>query len=117
MTLMVSTRRARRLLAFGSGAVVLAGMSLILGNAAPRTESYFLFKRTWERYWPLPRAKGLPDRILPLVERIGPLVPIRLELEPGVDLLLDPEDYLARKVLSTGSWEPRTWAIMDEHLR
>ena len=39
-----------------------------------------------------------------------------MEVEPGVNMLLDPEDFVSRYILSTGQWEAESWAICKQHL-
>ena len=45
-----------------------------------------------------------------------PLVPVRMEVEPGVNILLDPEDHVSRWILVRGQWEAESWAIIKQHL-
>jgi FkbM family methyltransferase len=45
-----------------------------------------------------------------------PLAPVRVEVEPGVSMLLDPEDFVSRTILETGHWEARSWAYVERNL-
>jgi FkbM family methyltransferase len=45
-----------------------------------------------------------------------PFVPVRMEVEPGVNMLLDPEDHVSSEILNTGQWEAESWAITKQHL-
>ncbi len=41
---------------------------------------------------------------------------MRIELEPGVSLLLNPADLVARELFERGRWEPETWAVIERNL-
>ena len=47
---------------------------------------------------------------------VGPLAPVRVELEPGISLLLDPTDFVTRRILDAGLWEPATWNLLEDYL-
>ena len=36
--------------------------------------------------------------------------------QPGVTMLLDPEDYISRELLRTGTWERPSWDAIHAHL-
>ncbi|MEQ1949064.1 MAG: FkbM family methyltransferase [Bryobacteraceae bacterium] len=44
------------------------------------------------------------------------LRPVRVEVQPGVNLLLDPNDYLGRQVLISGSWQSDVWKSISDRL-
>ena len=92
-------------------AAVVSG--LVYCNQAWRTRSYFAFERTWSSHWPLTRGKLAPKRIRSLFE---PFVPVRIQLEPGVNMLLDPYDLVSRIILETGQWEADSWEAIKQHL-
>ena len=56
--------------------------------------------RVWE---------SAPRRVWPFLEKTGVLKPVRVEVEPGVNLLLDPEDLISQEILITGAWQPPVW--------
>lgn len=94
--------------------VVVALGGAVRTSPAGRTKAYFALERGWEAHWPLKRGRVLPLRVVrPLFE---PFVPVRVEVEPGVNMLLDPEDLVPRTILVTGQWEPESWAVVKEHL-
>jgi FkbM family methyltransferase len=37
------------------------------------------------------------------------LKPVRVDVERGVNLLLDPDDLVAREIIITGLWQPEVW--------
>jgi FkbM family methyltransferase len=75
-------------------------------------------ERLWSRDFPISAVKDLPRRLEPTLARVGLLRPIRVEVEPGISLLLDPHDAIARTILvsRTGKWEPEIWAAISEAL-
>jgi FkbM family methyltransferase len=95
------------------GAAVLALWGAVRSSPVGRTKAYFALQRGWVAHWPLNRGKWLPLRVRPLFE---PFVPVRMEVDPGVDMLLDPEDYVSSVILDTGQWEAESWAIAKQHL-
>jgi len=80
--------------------------------------SYVRAERMWSRDLPIVRARGAFRRLEPLLSRLGVWGPVRLEVEPGVSLLLDPEDDIARTILigRQGKWEPEVWAAIASGL-
>jgi len=60
--------------------------------------------------------ENLPGWMLPAVERVYPPKPVRVEVEPGVNLLLDPQDLVARQILITGTWQSRVWQSISAGL-
>lgn len=96
------------------GVVALAaGMMVLRASPYARTKTYFTFQRTWRKNWPLSKGLYFPVRLQPL---FTPFVPVRMEVEPGVNLLLDPDDYVARSVLDSGQWEKESWDAIERHL-
>jgi FkbM family methyltransferase len=116
----LSLRRAVRTLLI---ALVLLGVTLVVAGRfeAGRgliVRSYVRAERLWSRDFPVVRAKGALRRLEPLLSRIGVLGPVRLEVDPGVSLLLDSEDEIARTILVSrqGKWEPEVWAAISSGL-
>ena len=104
----------RFLLAFVPGLFYLAsGLTATIASPVARTEGYFALQRQWMAHWPLEHGKMLPRAIEPLVR---PLTPVWVQVEPKVKMLLDPGDYVSRKILESGEWEPTSWAAIQEHL-
>lgn len=94
--------------------VILLGAVGVVAGPAGRTRGYFAFKRQWTAHWPLPRGRRLlPVMLEPVFQ---PFVPIRVQVERGVNLLLDPQDWVSRVILDTGVWEPDNWAAIRQHL-
>src|SRR6266700_2683994 len=44
------------------------------------------------------------------------LLPVRVEIQPGVSLLLDPRDYIPRTILQEGEWQPEVWRAISSGL-
>ena len=83
-------------------AVLLLIAAAMIVNPAARTKYYFAVERQWAARWPLTRGAALPTRFMWLVR---PTEPAWVEVEPRVTMLLDPEDYVSREILRTGTWE------------
>ncbi len=97
-------------------AVALAlgiGSSAVIGSPGRRTAFYFGLQRQWDAHWPFEGGKTLYVRLRPVLE---PFVPVRVQVEPGVSMLLDPDDSVSRAILETGVWEPETWQAIAEGL-
>jgi FkbM family methyltransferase len=73
--------------------------------------SYVRVERLWSRDFPISSAKGVVRAFEPFLVRLGALRPVRVEVEPGVSLLLDPRDDIGRTILISrrGRWEPEVW--------
>lgn len=95
------------ILAAGLVAVVM------IVNPAVRTKGYFAVERQWTAHWPFPRGGSLPKHLKWLVQ---PTEPAWVQVEPGVTMLLDPEDYVSHAILTTGAWEAESWNAMRQHL-
>jgi len=106
----------RRSATYTLAALLAAALALWgAGRFSPvgRTKVYFTLERAWKAHWPFSRGQYLLSRAEPAFD---PLVPVRVEVEPGVNMLLDPEDYVSRTLLETGQWEADSWAIVKQHL-
>ena len=95
------------------GAAVIALWGAARSSPVGRTKAYFALQRGWAAHWPLNQGKAFPVRVRPVFE---PFVPVRMEVEPGVNMLLDPEDLVSREILDTGQWEAESWTITKVHL-
>ena len=87
-----------------------------MGTPAAGTKIYFALCRGAYRYWPLQRGKMVVWRAAPYLERLRSFVPVWHQVEPGLEMFLDPDDAIAREIMETGAWDPETWAIVSEHL-
>jgi FkbM family methyltransferase len=103
----------RRRFVIGFAVVVLLIAAAMIVNPAARTKGYFAVEREWAVHWPLTRGAALPTRFRWLVR---PTAPAWVQVEPGVTMLLDPEDYVSREILRTGAWERPSWDAMRLHL-
>ena len=56
-----------------------------------------------ERKWPA------IERMEPFLVRIGILHPVRVQVERGFSLLLDPRDLVPVTILRTRQWQPEVW--------
>jgi FkbM family methyltransferase len=116
-------RGIRRRLAVVLGAVLLIAAAVGALESFERGQaflvrSYVRTERAWERYFPLDRGKRLVRGLDPLMFRIGLLRSVRVEVEPGISLLLDPADDISRTILISmaSKWEPEVWAAISSGL-
>jgi FkbM family methyltransferase len=76
------------------------------------------------------RPRFIPQRLLVRAVRIwehfsgqvwvfekgGALKPVRVEVEHGVNLLLDPSDVIGEEILITDTWQPQVWQAISDGL-
>ena len=81
--------------------------------------AWIRFEAWWYRAWPLPRGGAIPRRVERLLVNTGIIGPVRVEVEPGVNLLLDPTDFIARSLLLSDRtrWEPDVWNAIGSGLQ
>ena len=98
--------------------VLVAVLQLFEAGRVFTVRSYVRLERAWVRYFPVAPAKGLVRRLEPLMFRVGMLRPVRVEVEPGVSLLLDPSDDVSRTILVSRAsrWEPEVWDAISSGL-
>ncbi|MEO7273623.1 MAG: FkbM family methyltransferase [Vicinamibacterales bacterium] len=98
--------------------VTLVGLQSFEEGRILTVRSYLRVERMWTRDVPITAAAGLVRRVEPLLMWIGLLRPVRVEVEPGVSLLLDPSDEIGRTVLVSraGRWEPDVWRAISSGL-
>src|SRR6185295_15270106 len=63
------------------------------------------------RFW-----ENIPAWIMPDFVADAALKPVRVEVERGVNLLLDPSDLVARNILITGVWQEPVWQWISDGL-
>jgi FkbM family methyltransferase len=87
------------------GAAYVTGMDA-RGRFIPQR---FLLRsvRVWEK------VSGYHSTVF---EKPGALKPVRVEVERGVSLLLDPGDLVAWEILITGVWQPQVWQSISDGL-
>jgi FkbM family methyltransferase len=80
--------------------------------------SYVRAERAWNKYFPFARARNAVRSVEPSLVRAGLLKPVRVAVEPGVSLLLDPLDDVSRTILVSraGRWEPEVWDAISSGL-
>ena len=101
--------------------VVLASFAILIflaltrtvTDAATQTQAYYALQRRWCTYWPFHRGKGIPRIIIPFLKRF---VPVWVEVDPAVCMLLDPNDLISRVILETGAWDEATWSAIERRL-
>lgn len=93
-----------------------ATMALTLTDATARTMAYARFIESWHAHWPAERGAFLPLRLAPALEALRIAPPVRVAVDSGVSLFLDPRDVVARSILATGFWERDTVIWIDQHL-
>lgn len=98
--------------------VVLAALQASEWGRALTVRSYVRAERLWSRDFPIASGRRLVRRSEPLLVRIGLLRPVRVEVEPGVSLWLDPADAISRTILISraGKWEPEVWQAISSGL-
>jgi FkbM family methyltransferase len=94
-------------------AAVAAAAVVMIMNPAARTKGYFAVERQWAAHWPFARGAALPTRFKAIVR---PTAPAWVQVEPGITMRLDPEDYVSREILRTGAWEKESWDAIRQHL-
>jgi FkbM family methyltransferase len=105
-------RNMRRHLLSAVLVVLLVLLGLVI-HPAIRTRAYFLFVRAWATHCPLESARLAPLRIAPA---LLPLVPLWVQVEPEIRMQLDPNDLVARGILTHGAWEKESWEELARHL-
>jgi FkbM family methyltransferase len=98
--------------------VAVAVLQLFDSGKIFTVRSFVRAERLWSRDFPVASAKGLVRRAEPALVRTGLLRPVRVQVEPHISLLLDPQDAIARTILvnRTGQWEPEIWAGISSGL-
>jgi FkbM family methyltransferase len=118
--MLVSLRRAVRalLIAFALLVVALVVVGRFEAGRGLIVRTYVRVERLWERDFPIVRARRAIRQLEPLLSRIGVVRPVRIEVDPGVSLLLDPAEDVARTILISrqGKWEPEVWAAISSGL-
>ena len=114
------TRPLRRPLVLGL-LLTLAGILALQLTGVGRewtVPSWVRLERLWARDFPVASLRGLLRYGDPVLGAVGLLRPVRVEVEPGVSLLLDPFDDVGRTILTsrTGSWEPGVWSAISRAL-
>jgi FkbM family methyltransferase len=93
--------------------VLIAGGAILAASPSLRTRGYFTFYRAWRAHWPFAAGKQLPDH---LSRVFSPFVPIWVQVEPGMTMLLDPYEELGGTVLAFGSYEQATVREFERHI-
>lgn len=73
---------------------------------------YALQRNYWRKIWPIRRGSYMPATIAKHIAS----APLWTQLQPGVKMLLDPQDLISRVLLETGEWDPDTWRAMATYL-
>lgn len=83
-----------------------------------RAKAYLTASRGWARNWPrVIRGAGVPYRLIPVLTSLGVLPgPVLFEVEPGLKMVLDPNDLVSQNILVDGTWESQSAAIIAEHV-
>jgi FkbM family methyltransferase len=115
----MSLAAGRRLGALASVTVVLAAFAVYCSSYAGHlrvARTCARLERDWNHH-PLERA-WLQHSRLRLLRLFEPLAfaPARVEIEPGVSLLLDPYDLISKAILLDSEWEPAVWRSISDGL-
>ena len=97
-------------------AVVLTGVWVALTDKVSRARTYAAVCLSWETHWPFTRGVYLPLRLLPVLNALDIVTPVRAEIEPGVNLMLNPADVVDMRMLATGFWNREVWDWVAAHL-
>lgn len=90
---------------------LLFGVAFQVASPAAKTRLYFAMEREWRRHLPLEPEQGI------FLERLlRPFVPVWVRVDPGVEMLLDPNDLVSQVILKTGTWERDSWQALQKHL-
>jgi FkbM family methyltransferase len=111
--------RIRFLIFMTAAGILLAGCAALTAFMSPvqRAARYSEVEVFWRDNWPFSRARFFPLRFAPVLDRMGIIAPVRVHVEPGINLLLDPLDIVGRTLLAKGRWEPGTWGMIRSRLR
>jgi FkbM family methyltransferase len=110
----MTTRRKLLSAVLAVGLAFAMGAAVVIESPSTRTKFLFGLHRKWIAHWPLQQGKDLFLRLGPVLQ---PFVPVRVQVEPGINMLLDPDDYVSRGILENGVWEPETWQAVAQHLQ
>lgn len=89
---------------------------LLIRSPAGRYSDYLWTETRWNVLWR--RVAEIPRRIEPTLIRLG-LLPsglLETQLRGGVKFLLDPNDYVDRRIIANGEWEPIEWSWIEKVL-
>jgi FkbM family methyltransferase len=92
---------------------LVAAGSIFMARPSWRTRGYFAFARAWYSHYPFAAGQLWPTTF---ARHFEPFVPVWVQTEPGVTMLLDPYDVVSEVILVTGDWEPKTWNALAQHI-
>src|SRR5262249_52921481 len=96
----------------GAVALLIPATGKIVGAEA-RTSAYFAFQRQWAAHWPGEHGGYLPRLMQPALQ---PFVPVWVQVEPHIKMLLDPQDLVSKVILENGAYEVNSWAAIQNRL-
>jgi FkbM family methyltransferase len=91
----------------------IVGATVLFTAAAEQTRAYYAFQRWWHFHWPFPRGRGIARLTRPILKKF---VPVWVQIEPQVKMLLDSNDLISRVILETGVWDEATWLAIQRQL-
>lgn len=99
-------------------AAATASLQVFEAGRVLTVRSWVRFDRLWARDFPIESARPLVRRLDPVLADLGLLRPVRVQVEPGVSLLLDPSDDVGRTILISrrSEWEPEVWEEIESTL-
>jgi FkbM family methyltransferase len=78
--------------------------------------AYYSVEQTIVDRWPNDEHRRDVEKLAPSLIRSGWLRPSRVQVEPGISLLLDPGDLVALDILRGGPWQPEVWNAIQPSL-
>lgn len=95
------------------------GLLWFIGISDPErtTHTYLAIDRAWYTTLKDYRGSDALRRIDPLMQRLGLLRPVRIELEPHVSFVINPSELVERQIYRNRYWEPEVWKGISSALR
>jgi len=94
--------------------IILAGCAIGTLVSNVDAEGSFIPQRMFLRAVRI--AEGAVGHLGPSFEKFAGLKPVRVEVERGISLRLDPADLVAREILIRNVWQPEVWQSISDGL-
>lgn len=101
--------------------IILLFLSLVLRvtleGKEGRSRDYFRFSSEWVRHWPIQPGLAMASRLWAPLSAAGIIGPTIYEVQPGIHLYIDGDDWVGVRAVIDGSWEREEWGWIAEHLK